>query len=178
MSGHGYGESLSDFSHPLSNLVIERNREILESVLNPEAYKQEIQKKRKVQIENAKEEEPFVKIDAWRFLDLHYHQLLYAQSGMENASQCFEEAKKDEKSERISQSLTNAANYMVYCMKEVAEKSFFQISQTLEDKPKFRGRYVFELLKCETLIEKIINKKFVWKTEAIKPKYDHVNDED
>ena len=131
-------------------------------------------KKRKIESSKTeKAEEDFVRVDAYKFLDLHYHQLLYAENGMEQAKKGLKKAKESEEKGICEESLINISHYLERMMQERAWKSKSEIEEALESKPKFRGRVSYEIHKCEKLIEDIIGKKLEWKSPQIAPNYGH-----
>ena len=172
MSGHGYSESLSEFSQTSSNLVIERNREVLESILNHDGKQQEMPKKRKLEdVEKDKEEKNFVAIDTFRFVQLHYHKMLYNENFMNQAKDGLKDSGSKSEPGRTEETLKNISNYMIKEAKNEARSTKYELELNLEDKPKFRGRFKWEIRKVEELIADLCGEKLEWKTPAIEPKY-------
>lgn len=109
----------------------------------------------------------FVSVDTYRFLELHYRQLLYAQANADNARDCVKEADSSENGERAARMLTNVGNVLLNQMKEVVHQTKSELERALETKRRFRARFATEIDKCDHLIEHVVGTKLQWKTDPV-----------
>jgi hypothetical protein len=112
-------------------------------------------------------EDDFVFVDTYRFLELHYRQLLYAQANADNARDCVKEADSSENGERAARMLTNVGTTLLNQMKEVVQSTKNELERALEPKRKFRARFATEIDKCDHLIQHVIGAKLQWKTPPV-----------
>lgn len=137
----------------------------------------ESDKKRKHDSQRKPAEENFVKVDTFRFLELHYHKLLYAETNTKEAEKCIKQGEEKPDGERVDRTALNLGAYVKRSMEEHAWGTKAELQRLLEDKPEFRGRFSEEVSKCDDLIVKLTGKRLEWKTTARRASLDDAETE-
>jgi hypothetical protein len=112
------------------------------------------------------EDEMIIRIDAHRFLELHYHRLLYTDRMTDQAHECIEGAANYAEDSATNRHMVHVGTRLKKSMAALALETKHQLQEALGDKPAVRSRFSREIAKCAVLIARLTNETLEWANES------------